>query len=91
MHVVSHFACMILISVKAPCFFGVRGGGSGGSGGGVLKTNRMSFYHLVCRDKVQALVYAPASRQLISTADDKIIGIWDMEAQRIEVSNTYLT
>lgn len=49
--------------------------------------NKQNEFLLSCsRDKVQALVYAPASRQLISTADDKIIGIWDMEAQRIEVS-----
>jgi len=38
------------------------------------------------RDKVQALTYSGASKQLISTADDKILGIWDMQATRIEVS-----
>lgn len=35
---------------------------------------------------MQALVYSGASKQLISTADDKILGIWDMAATRQEVN-----
>lgn len=40
-------------------------------------------------DRVQALVYSAASKQLLSTADDKIVAIWDMVTKRIEVSLEY--
>lgn len=36
-------------------------------------------------DKVQALVYASGSKQLLSGSDDSILGIWNMDVKRIEV------
>ena len=40
-------------------------------------------------DKVQSILYAPGSKQLISGSDDQIIGLWDLEIKRQEVSLHY--
>ena len=37
-------------------------------------------------DKIQALVYSSGTKQLLSVADDKMIAIWSMDCERIEVS-----
>jgi hypothetical protein len=39
----------------------------------------------VDRDKVQGLALVPSSKQLVSGADDCILGMWDMDVKRIEV------
>lgn len=36
------------------------------------------------RDRVEALVYLPLSRQLVSGSDDGYLVVWDMKAKRIE-------
>lgn len=37
------------------------------------------------RDKVQTLAYAATSRQLLSSGDEGIVTIWDMNVKRQEV------
>ena len=40
----------------------------------------------VFSDKIQAVVYSSGTKQLLSVADDKLIAIWSMDCERIEVS-----
>ena len=44
----------------------------------------------VLRDKIQGLAYIQSSKQLISASDDCILGMWDMDVKRVEVTNTVL-
>ena len=46
----------------------------------------MMIVAFIFSDKVQSILYAPGSKQLISGSDDQIIGLWDLEIKRQEVS-----
>ena len=49
----------------------------------------LSISYTICilcsSDKVQSIVYAPQSKQLISGSDDQILALWDMAIRRQEV------
>ena len=38
-----------------------------------------------CRDKVQAVAFAPRSKQLLSAGDDRVVAYWNMDIKRLEV------
>ncbi|RUS85425.1 hypothetical protein EGW08_006816 [Elysia chlorotica] len=50
-----------------------------------LKLSDVSLaFYLIHRDKVQGIAHARLSQQLITGADDSILGIWDMQVKRLE-------
>ena len=41
---------------------------------------------ICCRNKLRSLYYSTHVRKLLSSADDGMVGLWDLEAERQEVS-----
>ena len=44
-----------------------------------------------CRDKVQAVAFAPRSKQLLSAGDDRVVAYWNMDIKRLEVGSQQIT
>lgn len=47
-----------------------------------MKDSAYYYYH---RDRLRSLVYHAQARKLISTSDDGVMGIWNMDIERQEV------
>ena len=45
----------------------------------------VSVVFVGCRDKVQAVAFAPRSKQLLSAGDDRVVAYWNMDIKRLEV------
>ena len=51
-----------------------------------MVTELQTCVNVVCSsDKVQAVMFASRSKQLVSAGDDRIVAFWNLDVKRLEV------